>query len=276
MRRSCGPIPYTSRSGIHPHGCRDRSEAQPRLPSTTAERRPHRDPTIVDYVNIRWVDEWCKRCNICVEICPKDSLVLTHDAIIEATDCIRCGLCERYCPDLAIEVLPKRDEAGKPARPRRRRPRRPRQRQAATPTSRTWPAARPWPAPTPHRGMTDAESDSRRRPRQPDLSEQDRPMTKRLVQGNEAVLLGAVRAGASYFAGYPISPSSRDPGAGLRLCREPSRVPLPPGRGRDRQRQRDPRRQPGRRQVLHRHLRPGLQPDAGGDRLRPQGRHSRA
>ena len=57
-------------------------------------------------MNIRWVDEWCKRCNICVEICPKDSLVLTHDAIIEAEDCIRCGLCERYCPDLAIEVIP--------------------------------------------------------------------------------------------------------------------------------------------------------------------------
>ncbi len=38
--------------------------------------------------------------------------MLTHDAIIEAEDCIRCGLCERYCPDLAIEVLPKRDEAG--------------------------------------------------------------------------------------------------------------------------------------------------------------------
>jgi 2-oxoglutarate ferredoxin oxidoreductase subunit alpha len=33
-------------------------------------------------------------------------------------------------------------------------------------------------------------------------------MTKRLVQGNEAVLLGAVKAGASFFAGYPISPSS--------------------------------------------------------------------
>ena len=33
-------------------------------------------------------------------------------------------------------------------------------------------------------------------------------MTKRLVQGNEAVLLGAVKAGAGYFAGYPISPSS--------------------------------------------------------------------
>jgi 2-oxoglutarate ferredoxin oxidoreductase subunit alpha len=33
-------------------------------------------------------------------------------------------------------------------------------------------------------------------------------MTKRLVQGNEAVLLGAVKAGASFFVGYPISPSS--------------------------------------------------------------------
>ena len=33
-------------------------------------------------------------------------------------------------------------------------------------------------------------------------------MTKRLLQGNEAMLLGAVRAGATYFAGYPISPSS--------------------------------------------------------------------
>ena len=78
-----------------------------------AERRPHLAPTIVDFVNIRWVDEWCKRCNICVELCPKDSLVLTHDAIIEATDCIRCGLCERYCPDLAIEILPKRDASGR-------------------------------------------------------------------------------------------------------------------------------------------------------------------
>jgi 2-oxoglutarate ferredoxin oxidoreductase subunit alpha len=31
---------------------------------------------------------------------------------------------------------------------------------------------------------------------------------KRLVQGNEAVFLGAIRAGADFFAGYPISPSS--------------------------------------------------------------------
>jgi 2-oxoglutarate ferredoxin oxidoreductase subunit alpha len=33
-------------------------------------------------------------------------------------------------------------------------------------------------------------------------------MTKKLVQGNEAMLMGAVKAGATFFAGYPISPSS--------------------------------------------------------------------
>lgn len=31
---------------------------------------------------------------------------------------------------------------------------------------------------------------------------------KRLVQGNEAMLLGALRAGADFFAGYPITPST--------------------------------------------------------------------
>ena len=31
---------------------------------------------------------------------------------------------------------------------------------------------------------------------------------RKLVQGNEAVFRGAVAAGASYYAGYPISPST--------------------------------------------------------------------
>lgn len=33
-------------------------------------------------------------------------------------------------------------------------------------------------------------------------------MTRRLAQGNEAVFRGAIAAGASYYAGYPISPST--------------------------------------------------------------------
>jgi ferredoxin len=83
--------------------------------------------------------------------------VLTHDAIIEATDCIRCGLCERYCPDLAIEVLPKRDENG-------RLPAAEQAQEAASAHASGAPhvpevARGPAVAGTdPHRGMTDTES----------------------------------------------------------------------------------------------------------------------
>ena len=58
----------------------------------------------VDYANISWNPVFCKRCDICVDICPKNTLVLRNDAIIEEDNCILCGLCERYCPDLAIEI----------------------------------------------------------------------------------------------------------------------------------------------------------------------------
>lgn len=60
----------------------------------------------VDYANISWNPVFCKRCDICIEICPKDTLVMRNDAVIEEQNCILCGLCERYCPDLAIEMIP--------------------------------------------------------------------------------------------------------------------------------------------------------------------------
>ena len=67
----------------------------------------HRDGiTWVDYANISWNPVFCKRCDICVDICPKNTLVLRNDAILEEDNCILCGLCERYCPDLAIEMIP--------------------------------------------------------------------------------------------------------------------------------------------------------------------------
>ena len=118
-----------------------------------ATQRVHRAPTIVDYINIRWVDDWCKRCNICVEICPKDSLVLTHDAIIEVENCIRCGLCERYCPDLAIEVLP--EAAAVPAGPAAQPPA-PGRARVSPPDVARGPAVA---GTHPTRGITDQESD---------------------------------------------------------------------------------------------------------------------
>jgi 2-oxoglutarate ferredoxin oxidoreductase subunit delta len=73
----------------------------------TGTSEDHRDGIRwVDYTNISWNPVFCKRCDICVEICPKDTLVLRNDAIIEEENCILCGLCERYCPDVAIEMIP--------------------------------------------------------------------------------------------------------------------------------------------------------------------------
>jgi 2-oxoglutarate ferredoxin oxidoreductase subunit delta len=60
----------------------------------------------VDYANISWNPVFCKRCDICIEICPKNTLVLRNDVILEEENCILCGLCERYCPDVAIEMIP--------------------------------------------------------------------------------------------------------------------------------------------------------------------------
>src|SRR5690554_3744020 len=46
-------------------------------------------------------------------------------------------------------------------------------------------------------------------------------MTKKLVQGNEACVEGAIKAGARFFAGYPITPSTEiAEGMAQRLPRE--------------------------------------------------------
>ena len=37
---------------------------------------------------------------------PVPERVLRDDAILEEENCILCGLCERYCPDLAMEMIP--------------------------------------------------------------------------------------------------------------------------------------------------------------------------
>jgi len=55
-------------------------------------------------LNIIWNEVYCKRCIICVEVCPERVLSLEMDEIVEKPGCIRCYQCERYCPDIAIEV----------------------------------------------------------------------------------------------------------------------------------------------------------------------------
>ena len=51
-------------------------------------------------------EKWCKGCNICVAMCPKNVLTLSGGKVSaeKPDDCIGCLLCESICPDFAIEV----------------------------------------------------------------------------------------------------------------------------------------------------------------------------
>jgi len=56
-------------------------------------------------LNVQWNEIYCKRCILCVEVCPEQVLFLEKDEIMEKPGCIRCYQCESYCPDIAIEVM---------------------------------------------------------------------------------------------------------------------------------------------------------------------------
>lgn len=51
--------------------------------------------------------DWCKSCDICVQLCPERCLRLDEERIVvltEASRCTGCRLCEWLCPDFAIRV----------------------------------------------------------------------------------------------------------------------------------------------------------------------------
>ncbi|MFZ5823220.1 MAG: 4Fe-4S dicluster domain-containing protein [Bacillota bacterium] len=50
---------------------------------------------------------YCKGCEICVQVCPKDLFVINdrQKAVVTTTEgCTGCLNCEIYCPDFAIDV----------------------------------------------------------------------------------------------------------------------------------------------------------------------------
>jgi 2-oxoglutarate ferredoxin oxidoreductase subunit delta len=50
---------------------------------------------------------WCKGCGLCAAFCQKKTLELNREGKAfqaRPDDCVRCGMCVLYCPDLAVSV----------------------------------------------------------------------------------------------------------------------------------------------------------------------------
>jgi 2-oxoglutarate ferredoxin oxidoreductase subunit delta len=53
---------------------------------------------------VRVDDKLCKKCGICVFVCPKKVFSLSGGLEIDYERCNGCKRCEVYCPDFAVEV----------------------------------------------------------------------------------------------------------------------------------------------------------------------------
>ncbi|RLI78449.1 2-ketoglutarate ferredoxin oxidoreductase subunit delta [Archaeoglobales archaeon] len=47
----------------------------------------------------------CKKCGICVFVCPKKVFSLSDELKVDSERCNGCRRCEVYCPDFAIEIV---------------------------------------------------------------------------------------------------------------------------------------------------------------------------
>lgn len=71
-------------------------------------------------VTIHILEERCKGCGVCVEVCQTSVLAMSGKANIHGynypvaenpTQCLLCGMCEMFCPDFAIWADIEKDEA---------------------------------------------------------------------------------------------------------------------------------------------------------------------
>lgn len=79
------------------------------MPDAVSADRKKKSPEKIDIYRA-----WCKACGICASFCPTG--VLGRDEagypFVEHLDkCINCGWCETRCPDFAITVQQKKEDA---------------------------------------------------------------------------------------------------------------------------------------------------------------------
>jgi 2-oxoglutarate ferredoxin oxidoreductase subunit delta len=58
-------------------------------------------------------EEKCKGCELCLDVCPKNIIVMSPDfnakgyhpaTCPDADECVGCALCAKACPDVVIEI----------------------------------------------------------------------------------------------------------------------------------------------------------------------------
>ena len=63
-------------------------------------------------------EDWCKGCNLCINRCPVDALeesdILNRRGVHppqlkNENECNDCRLCELICPDMALTVIPEKN-----------------------------------------------------------------------------------------------------------------------------------------------------------------------
>ena len=58
-------------------------------------------------ISFQIFERWCKRCGICIELCPHNVFVedeMGFPRAVKPIECNLCYFCETHCPDLALVI----------------------------------------------------------------------------------------------------------------------------------------------------------------------------
>lgn len=72
------------------------------------EKKPRSQKRRLPRGEVRFFENWCKGCGLCVEFCPSQVLALgqdSHPLAIYPEKCTACRWCEMHCPDFAIFIV---------------------------------------------------------------------------------------------------------------------------------------------------------------------------